>query len=417
MNRNLLPVLSVFICITFSLRAGSVCVEQADGGIRENAPESFSGFSGTDGNAVITPPLKWKYGWKDGGRANTIGSLRRSDPVPAVSAPPSTGYSPSQIAAAYGFNKISSLGDGRGQTIAIVVAYGSPNIQSDLNGFSSAYGITNTTVSLYYPQGKPSTVNVGWAQETTLDVEWAHAMAPGARIAVVVAKDATLGSLLSAVSYASSTVRAGVVSMSWGGSEFSTEKNYDSYFSKSGVSYVASTGDTGAVIDWPAVSTNVVAVGGTSLIYDSASGKVTSETAWSGSGGGVSKYVQIPSYQVGFNVNSGRGNPDVSYDADPYTGVQVYFTDPTTKLGGWYVFGGTSAGAPQWSALLARRASLGNAGTTPFNVKAYSSAKSAYSAYFRDIVSGSTGFAAVNGYDLATGLGSPLADKIVGISK
>lgn len=183
------------------------------------------------------------------------------------------------------------------------------------------------------------------------------------------------------------------------------------------MSYVASTGDTGAVIDWPAVSTNVVAVGGTSLIYDSASGKVTSETAWSGSGGGVSKYVQIPSYQVGFNVNSGRGNPDVSYDADPYTGVQVYFTDPTTKLGGWYVFGGTSAGAPQWSALLARRASLGNAGTTPFNVKAYSSAKSSYSAYFRDIVSGSTGFAAVNGYDLATGLGSPLADKIVGISK
>jgi subtilase family serine protease len=366
---------------------------------------------------VVTPPLRWKYGWKDGNKANTIGSLRGKDAAPAVSAPPSSGYSPSQIAAAYGFNKIAPAGDGRGQTIAVVVAYGSPNIQSDLTGFCSAYGITNAAVSIYYPQGKPSTVNVGWAQETTLDVEWAHAMAPGAKIAVVVAKDATLGSLLTAVSYAASTVRAGVISMSWGAAEFPTEKNYDSYFSKSGVSYVASSGDTGAIVDWPAVSSNVVSVGGTSLKYDPSSGTVTSETVWAGSGGGVSKYVQIPAYQLGFNVNSGRGNPDVSYVADPYTGVQVYFTDPTTGAGGWYVFGGTSAGAPQWAALLARRASLGNAGTIPFNVKAYGAAKSTTASYFRDITSGSSGYPALSGYDLATGLGSPLANQVVTISK
>ncbi len=366
----------------------------------------------------ISPPLKWKYGYKDGDRNNTIGSLRGNNPAPAALAPPSTGYGPSHIAAAYGFNKISFTGDGRGETIAIVVAYGSPNIQNDLNSFCSAYGIPTTTVSIYYPQGRPNVGNTGWAQETTLDVEWAHAMAPGAKIALVVAKDASSGSLLTAVSYATSTtVKAGVVSMSWGAGEFSTEKNYDSYFAKSGVSYVAASGDVGGVTDWPAVSANVTAVGGTSLAYDSVSGTVTSETAWSGGGGGPSTYVQISSYQVGFNINSGRGTPDLSYVADPYTGCSVYFTDPSTKASGWYVFGGTSVGAPQVSVLLARRASLGNAGITQFNAKAYSAAKTSYATYFRDITAGSNGYPTIVGYDMATGLGSPNAAQIVLITK
>lgn len=424
MSSPLLPVLALLVCVASPLRADRPEGDQGPGSDRGNAPESTPDFSGDEGSTVATPPLKWKYGWKDGRRANTIGSVRGNDPMPAVSAPPSTGYSPAQIAAAYGFNRISSLGDGRGQTIAIVVAYGSRNIQSDLNGFCSAYGITNTTVSVSYPQGSPSVVDSGWALETTLDVEWAHAMAPAARIALVVAKDNSIANLLGAVKYATSTkVKATVVSMSWGAGEFSTERNYDSNFSASGVSYVAASGDTKAVVSWPAVSTNVVAVGGTSLKYDSTTGTVSSETVWSdlsttsGSGGGVSRFIQVPSYQVGFNNNSGRGNPDVSYVADPYTGVQVYFTDPSTSAGGWYVVGGTSAGAPQWAALLARRASLGNAGTTRFNVKAYGAAKTAYATYFRDIVSGSTGFPAVNGYDLATGLGSPLADQVVTIAK
>jgi len=387
------------------------------GGLGLHAEQETYGEIGKE-PGEISPPLKWKYGYKDGGLNNTIGSVRGHNAAPAALAPPSTGYGPTQIAAAYGFNKISSTGDGRGQTIAIVVAYGSPNIQNDLNSFCSAYGISTTTVSIYYPQGRPTVGNTGWAQETTLDVEWAHAMAPGAKIALVVAKDASIGSLLNAVSYATSTtVKAGVVSMSWGAGEFSTEKNYDAYFAKSGVSYVAASGDVGAVVNWPAVSAYVTAVGGTSLAYDSTLGTVTSETVWSGGGGGLSTYVQIPSYQVGFNVNSGRGTPDLSFVADPYTGVSVYFTDPTTKASGWYVFGGTSVGAPQISALLARRASLGNAGTTQFNAKAYGAAKATYATYFRDITSGTTGYVAVPGYDLATGLGSPKADQIVLITK
>lgn len=363
----------------------------------------------------ITPPLKWKYGWKDGHKANTIGSLRGKDPLPAASTPLSSGYSPAQIAAAYRFNLIPSTGDGRGQIIAIVDAYGSPTIQSDLNAFCQQYGLPTTSVTVVYPQGQPSTVNSGWAAETMLDVEWAYAMAPGAKIVVVVAKDATLANLLGAVNYAYATVRANVVSMSWGTGEFSTEKNYDSYFNHPGTSYVAASGDTGAVVDWPAVSAYVLGVGGTTLAYDSLSGTVTSETAWSGSGGGVSKYVQIPSYQVGFNNNSGRGVPDVSYDADPYTGFNVYLTDPATGQGGWSVYGGTSAGAPQWSSLLARRASLGNGGSTLIESILYSASKTNYAGIFRDITSGSSGFLAVSGYDLATGLGSPLADKVAAL--
>jgi subtilase family serine protease len=109
-------------------------------------------------------------------------------------------------------------------------------------------------------------------------------------------------------------------------------------------------------------------------------------------------------------VNAGRGTPDVSYNADPYTGVSVYFTDPTLNgAGGWYVFGGTSAGTPQWAALLARRASLGNAGSNvSFSSLLYGAANSSYTSLLRDITTGGNGYPAVKSYDLATGLGSPV---------
>jgi len=362
-------------------------------------------------NDSVTPPLRWKYGWKDGGRANTIGTFRSNNILPAATSTLPSGYAPSQIAAAYGFNLIATNGNGDGQTIAIVDAYGSPTIQSDLDTFCATYGIPSTTVSVYYPQGIP-VANSGWAAETMLDVEWAHAMAPGAKIAVIAAKDNSISNLLGAVNYAYTTVRANVVSMSWGAADFSGSSTYNTYFNHPGMSFVAASGDIGAQADWPACSANVLGVGGTSLIVDS-NNQITSETAWSGSGGGVSSYVLIPSYQVGFNNNSGRGIPDVSYVADPYTGVAVYLTDPVARTSGWYVYGGTSAGAPQWAALLARRNSLGNgSSTTAINPILYGGAKTNYSGLFRDITSGTTGFPAVSGYDLATGLGSPIAQNV-----
>jgi subtilase family serine protease len=362
-------------------------------------------------NDNVRPPLLWKYGWKDGDRANTIGTFRKNSPLPTPNTTLPSGYSPAQIAAAYGFNLIGTNGNGAGQTIALVEAYGSPTIQSDLDTFCSTYGIPKTSVAVYYPQGRPP-ANSGWAAETMLDVEWAHAMAPSARIVVIVSKDAAINNLLAAVNYAYTTVKASIVSMSWGLKDFSGASVYDTYFNHPGMSFVASSGDTGAQTDWPACSTNVLGVGGTSLIVNS-NNQITAETAWSGSGGGVSSYVPLPSYQVGFNNNSGRGIPDVSYVADPYTGVAVYLTDPVTRVAGWYVYGGTSAGAPQWAALLARRNSLGNGSTTTaINPILYAAAKTNYAGLFRDITSGSTGFPAVTGYDLATGLGSPIAQNV-----
>lgn len=359
----------------------------------------------------VKPTLQWKYGWRDGRRANLIGVASKKAAIPAASSALSSGYAPADLASAYGFDQIASGGDGTGQTIAIVVAYGSANLQSDLDTFNSQYGLASNTVSVVYPSGQPTNSDSGWAGETTLDVEWAHAMAPGASIVVVVSPDDSLANMLSAVTYASTN--ANVVSMSWSTSEFPGQTTYDPAFSVPGVTFVAASGDNGAGAAWPASSTNVLGVGGTSLTYDSNSG-VVSEVAWSGSGGGVSTVETIPSYQVGLNINPGRGVPDVSYDGDPYTGVSVYFTDPTsTNAGGWFVFGGTSAGAPQWAALVADRASLGNAGGNSFNAVIYANAHTTnYNAIFNDIVWGWNGYPALPGYDLVTGLGTPAADQV-----
>jgi subtilase family serine protease len=358
----------------------------------------------------VKPTLQWKYGWRDGRHANLIGRASKKSAIPAASASLSSGYAPADMASAYGFDQIAANGDGTGQTIAIVVAYGSSNIQNDLDTFNSQYGLAYNTVSVVYPSGQPTNSDSGWAGETTLDVEWAHAMAPGASIVVVVSPDDSLANMLNAVTYASTN--ANVVSMSWSTSEFSGQTTYDPAFSVPGVTFVAASGDNGAGAAWPASSTNVLGVGGTTLTYDTNSGTV-SEVAWSGSGGGVSTVETIPAYQVGQNINPGRGVPDVSYDGDPYTGVSVYFTDPTsTNVGGWFVFGGTSAGAPQWAALVADRASLGNSGTNSFNAVIYANARTNASTLFNDIVQGWNGYPALVGYDLVTGLGTPVADQV-----
>ena len=369
------------------------------------------------GPIQMNPSLRWKYGWQDGGLNNNTGSARVGNTLPLASGVPSSGYTPAQMAHAYGFDQIAANGDGSGQVIAIVDAYGSKNIQLDLNTFCAQYGLPAATVKVVYPTGKVTTSDSGWAGETALDVEWAHAMAPGATLVLVVAPDSSVSSLMVAVNYTVSTLKANFVSMSWGSSEFLGEKNYDSSFNKTGVVFVAAAGDSAGVVNWPASSPFVLGVGGTTMLYNTTTTTITSEVGWSSGGGGVSRYETLPSYQAGWNVNSGRGVPDVSYNADPYTGISVYFTDPTLNAsGGWYVFGGTSAGTPQWAALLARRASLGSVGSVSFQTLLYGAAKTSYATLLRDIISGSNGYRAVNGYDLVTGLGSPLAAQITLLS-
>jgi subtilase family serine protease len=234
-------------------------------------------------------------------------------------------YSPAQVRHAYGVDLVLAAGaSGSGQKIGIVDAYGDPAIQTDLNNFCSYYGIPSTTVQIL---GQPTSGNSGWALETALDVEWAHAIAPNATIILSVAKSASTSDLLAAVD-AAVAKGATVISMSWGAQESSAVTAYDTHFQTPGVTYVASSGDsselTGDQVEWPASSPYVVGVGGTSLYLD-ASGNRTSETAWSGSGGGLSSVYGQPTYQNGWQLFNTRCVPDVAFLADPNTGVGVAY--------------------------------------------------------------------------------------------
>ena len=336
------------------------------------------------------------------------------------------GYTPTQIREAYGFNQISFgnvAGNGAGQTIAIVDAYNDPNIASDLAMFDQTYGLAAppmlTVVNQTGGTALPTT-DAGWALEESLDVEWAHAMAPGATIMLVTANSSSLTDLLAAVNYAKNAAGVSVVSMSWGTSDFSGETVYDSSFTTpaghQGVTFVASAGDTAALPEWPAVSPNVLSVGGTTLnlILNSATGQWTrsSETAWNASGGGNSAFESEPTWQRSVQSSGFRSTPDVAYDANPSTGFSVY--DTVGSIGGWTDVGGTSAGAPQWAAIIAiadqGRVSHGLATLSQPNAAIYSLSSSA----FIDITSGSAGKNTAHvGYDLVTGIGSPVANLVV----
>src|SRR5262245_38411443 len=337
--------------------------------------------------------------------------------VPAV-------YTPSQIRHAYGFDQITFangtiVGDGRGQTIAIVDAYDDPNIFSDLHHFDQTFGLPDPP-SFVKARQVGTRADAGWAGEIALDVEWAHAIAPGANLLLVEARSSSLSDLLSAVDYAASQPGVSVVSMSWGAGEFSSERALDSHFvtpaGHRGVTFVASAGDDGSPPIWPAVSPNVLSVGGTALHLTS-SGNYLSETGWSGSGGGVSRFESKPGYQTFVATgNTSRTSPDVAYNADPNTGVYVY----DSFNGGWFAVGGTSAGAPQWAALvaiadegriLAGKRSLDGASQPLFAL--YRLAQASPTSYFHDQTSGYNGFAAKAGYDDVTGNGSPIANRVV----
>lgn len=327
---------------------------------------------------------------------------------PMVTGSP-TGYLPAAIRRAYGFDKVTQSGSG--QKIAVIVAYGSPTAQADLNAFCDATQTPRTTLSIYYPQGKPAVTDAGWALETSLDVQWAHAIAPKASIVLVVAKSASLNDLLKAVDYAVN-LKVQQVSMSWGTNEFSGVTMYDSHFNKKGVTFFAASGDNGAGVIWPAVSQYVVGVGGTTLVLDSTGNRV-SENAWAGSGGGISVYVTRPAYQTSWQTAAGRGVPDVSFNADPNTGFSVYMSN-YGGVSGWFTVGGTSAGAPQWAALAALANSARRTPLTSTDIALYSIANTSKLADYTDVITGLNGtYSALVGYDYVTGLGSPVTPLLI----
>jgi subtilase family serine protease len=331
---------------------------------------------------------------------------------------------PAQVASAYGFNNVSFnsngssvKGDGSGQTIAIVVAYHDPNLSSDLAQFDSQFGIA-APPSLSVTQDT-SASDDGWATEESLDVEYAHAMAPAAKILVVEASSANSSDLLNAVNQARNTAGVSVVSMSWGAGEFYGESSYNSDFTTpsghNGITFLAAAGDSGAGAEWPSVVPSVVSVGGTALTVTN-TGAYGSESAWSSGGGGYSRYISTPSFQTGVNTSGARSTPDIAAVADPNTGVYVYATTPSTGQSNWYSVGGTSVATPVLSGLFAianQGRALSGQGTLDSSTQTLSYLYQAPSTDFHDVTTGSNGYSATAGYDLATGLGSPNVPSLV----
>ena len=344
----------------------------------------------------------------------------------SLSTPPSTAFTPAQIRHAYGFDQITN--QGAGQVIGIVDAYDDPNAESDLGVFDAQFGLPACTTAngcfrKVYSGGKPTT-NSNWALEIALDVEWAHAIAPKAMIVLVETPTNSLANLLNGVEVAVQN-GASAVSMSWTVSEFSGENSYDNRFVASGVTFLAAAGDSGTGVAYPAASPDVIGVGGTSLHLNS-NGSYQSETAWSGSGGGISSYEREPLYQAQFGIPDDsrgyRGAPDVSYDGDPGTGVAIYDSIGISGAAGWFQVGGTSAGTPQWAALIAiansTRAAERKTNLSSTNTSVYAIAKSSMATDFHPVTSGSNGTCgalctATSGYDFVTGLGTPQAPALI----
>jgi hypothetical protein len=355
-----------------------------------------------------------------------------------------TGDTPAQIQTAYGINAItfgSILGNGAGQTIAIVDAYDDPNLvdsaapnygSSDLAEFDQGFGLPDPPSFTKVNQAGAASPLPGldpagrgnpagdWEVEEALDVEWAHAIAPEASIVLVECSSDSGAAMYIGVQAAAALPNVSVVSMSWGSSEFSDELSYDNDFTTpaghQGVTFVASTGDEGSPGNYPAYSPNVVAAGGTNLVLNS-DGSYQSESAWSGSGGGTSTFEREPAYQVGVQSTGKRTISDMAFDADPSTGVAVYDSYNNPSSSPWEEVGGTSVAAPSLAALIAiadqGRVAAGYAtldGSTQTLPALYSLPASDWNA----ITSGGNGaFQAGAGYNEVTGLGTPKANLMV----
>ncbi len=275
-------------------------------------------------------------------------------------------YTPAQITSAYGLNAITFTspagstiqGDGSGQTIALVEEYHGPNLRSDLKTFDRTYHLPDPSLMIVNQAGHKT--DNGWALEESMDVEYAHAIAPGARILVVEAAPARsqtkeLQNQLHAVNTARHAKGVAAISMSWGYNEVSNEASYDKYFTTpgghTGITFIASSGDLGYA-EYPSTSPNVLSVGGTSLSLTS-SGSYQSETAWFFSAGAYSPYEPEPGYQGSVQTTGQRSTPDVAFDGASSTGVEVYETPPHSHKGSWQVSAGTSLGAPAWAGIIA----------------------------------------------------------------
>jgi subtilase family serine protease len=334
----------------------------------------------------------------------------------ATLAPQVGGISPAQMRTAYGY-PANFLG--AGETIAIVDANDDPNIESDLATFNAQFGLpactsANGCFTKAFSDGSQPSPDPNWAVEISLDVEWAHAMAPQAKILLI--ETQSPDTLYNGVAYAIA-LKPSVISLSWGQGEWPQETEFDSFFQASTVPIFAASGDGGHGVWYPASSPYVVGVGATQISIDS-NGNYISESAWSGSGGGVSAYETEPAFQSNYVIaeaNGMRGEPDVSYVGSTGSPFAVY---DSYSQGGWLLIAGTSAGTPQWAALVADMKAAKNGNFAIFNQSIYSVARQTNPVLLNTISTGSNGSCgyycnARSGYNYTTGLGTPMSSMLI----
>jgi subtilase family serine protease len=383
-------------------------------------------------------------------------------PDPSVCIP-TTGapcYTPQQLQTAYGLTPLLNAGyNGTGQSIVLIESYGSPTIEVDLKAFDAAYGLPDPpSIQVLAPLGTvPFNPNNEeqqiWAFETALDVQWSHAMAPGANIVVLTSPVAEtegiqgLPEFLALEKFALDNHLGNIISQSWGTAENTLFDaagtnligEFEAFYARAAaeqVTVLAGAGDSGSAnvdvngdfypfptVLYPASSPWVLAVGGTSLEVSS-TGAFESETVWNdengATGGGISQYFTQPFYQwalprtVQKQLSGHRGIPDVVFNADPVLTYIGFYRNPANN--GFYTNGGTSESTPAWAGIVAIANQLAGRPLGYVHPILYAvGAAGQQSEFFHDITTGNNGANAVAGYnatvgwDLASGWGSPNA--------
>lgn len=390
---------------------------------------------------VIRPKASVRNPEDKGLRAHTNVEVLMPAGGRPLEAPPYSGYgyeTPASLACIYKLvpvvsgcnpNATTANPTGGSQAIAIVDAYDDPLAANDLAYFSAQFGLPfgPSTLSVVYASGTqpPEDPSGGWELEESLDIEYAHAMAPNATIYLVEADSNSDADLLTAVTVATNLVQcgtarscllpkgAGEVSMSWGGDEYPSETTSDSYFNQQNVVFFASSGD-GPGTSWPCVSPNVVCAGGSTTARNPQTGNFLYELTWSEAGGGLSAFEGRPAYQNTLKTKVGlhRGVPDLSFDSNPDTGAWVldsnYFEGGP---GGWFIVGGTSLASPALAGIVNSAATFHNSfaiSSSAENATIY--ANRAVAADFHDITLGYcgpySGYKATGLWDVCTGVGS-----------
>jgi kumamolisin len=421
---KLKPARLAAICCTTALTIWGSASRAADA----RHETSYRGRHGL----IIIPASSQSRPEDAGIRAHTNISILFPGFARAPNASPPAGFeTPASLACVYGFVApvagcnpitVTALATGGSKLVIVVDAYDDPTATNDLTVFSKQYGLPAITPSnfqvVYANKGRPQQDPTGgWELEESLDIEMAHALAPGAKVILLEAYSELNPDLFAAVTVAAGLATAadgGEVSSSWGQPEFSGEESDESIFTGTNVVFVASTGDLPGTL-FPSELQNVIGAGGTSI--NRSNGNFVSQSTWEYGGGGPSLYVPVPPYQAGIKKIKKRGPnravPDISFDANPDTGVVIYDTTPYNDVTlDWVVVGGTSVASPSLAAMINSAGSFA-ASTTAELTTMYKHYMKSYAspANWTDIqlgICGNNGGAkATKEWDFCTGIGVP----------